>query len=916
MKIININIGFIFVAFLCVETLNAQHLRLGGNTNLPAVDNITTPGNNIVGSNAGFNVPIIVRTNGVSRIQFNANLTSATTNAATPQNKDGFIGINTTDPWSRLTLFSGAYTPCGGYRPWHREGINIQTNNDQFWFGHKSFGNPDQQNATINWSDDPGSSGAGPDHFVINFTATSGNLLNYPSPGVNPNAQTLDGREMMRITDGGNVGIGARFNNTFAPSSNLHIHQHNDVSSWMQISNQYMANNLNTNIGPTTFNANDGLRFGILGQNTLIRNGNGFLYNQEDRHLIFSTGNVTPANINSTRERVRITHIGAPTNILSAPFYDIHNPANLPLYLTRVAISHDPTRPITRPLSLLHLGYNTNNDTLNNTYDGWRNWMDVGMFVSRPFDHVYIGHKQEGFADRADAIIGWGNEVSGFAGPDVLRFIFTQTFNPSSNQPSANLNDGLECMRIFPGRDTTSINLFPNYTTWGRVGIGDFSVNGLNGGPTHKLDVDGNGRFRLLPDSLYLADTSVKKYVMVDETGVLRWGSINLLGNYCGLPTNTLLDDYEIDLGDKNIFFRRGGTVYIGDVLCGQSPQAARVFVRNSFGPYVKPTAFQVQSGNLIGSNIAGHFTANATGSFNVGVYSTSIPVNSSNPGNYPTLGNYAAYFNGDVFISGMSYINGFFNFSDQNLKTDIDTVENALEIINQLKPHSFKYDSINHPEMNFSTKKQYGFIAQEVENVLPELIGIKYSSAVLDSNGNLINTPVEYKTMNYMPLIAILTKGIQEQNGKIDSLEALTNSQDSINNALQDQINTLYGMITACCNNNSNMSQNNSMQQNQNDNSLDVTLTDNIPSIVLDQNVPNPFAEQTTITYTLTDGVQKAQMLFYNIEGKLIQSAELLNTAGQGQINVFANDLSTGVYTYSLVVDGQIKGTKRMVKQ
>ena len=122
--------------------------------------------------------------------------------------------------------------------------------------------------------------------------------------------------------------------------------------------------------------------------------------------------------------------------------------------------------------------------------------------------------------------------------------------------------------------------------------------------------------------------------------------------------------------------------------------------------------------------------------------------------------------------------------------------------------------------------------------------------------------------------------------------------------------------MITACCNNNSNMSQNNSMQQNQNDNSLDVTLTDNIPSIVLDQNVPNPFAEQTTITYTLTDGVQKAQMLFYNIEGKLIQSAELLNTAGQGQINVFANDLSTGVYTYSLVVDGQIKGTKRMVKQ
>jgi hypothetical protein len=55
---------------------------------------------------------------------------------------------------------------------------------------------------------------------------------------------------------------------------------------------------------------------------------------------------------------------------------------------------------------------------------------------------------------------------------------------------------------------------------------------------------------------------------------------------------------------------------------------------------------------------------------------------------------------------------------------------------------------------------------------------------------------------------------------------------------------------------------------------------------------------------------------LFYNAEGKLINTVDLSNQSGKGQINVFANDLSNGVYTYTLVVDGKIIDTKRMVKQ
>lgn len=57
------------------------------------------------------------------------------------------------------------------------------------------------------------------------------------------------------------------------------------------------------------------------------------------------------------------------------------------------------------------------------------------------------------------------------------------------------------------------------------------------------------------------------------------------------------------------------------------------------------------------------------------------------------------------------------------------------------------------------------------------------------------------------------------------------------------------------------------------------------------------------------------AQIHFYDGQGKLINSVEITNR-GAGQLNVFAEDLSSGTYTYTLVADGQIVSTKKMVKE
>jgi hypothetical protein len=93
----------------------------------------------------------------------------------------------------------------------------------------------------------------------------------------------------------------------------------------------------------------------------------------------------------------------------------------------------------------------------------------------------------------------------------------------------------------------------------------------------------------------------------------------------------------------------------------------------------------------------------------------------------------------------------------------------------------------------------------------------------------------------------------------------------------------------------------------------------DNLPTsghtVFLDQNVPNPFTESTMITYTLPQNYTKAEMIFTNNQGQLVKTISL-NGKGEGRLNVMANDLSHGIYSYSLVVDGRILDSKKMIKE
>ena len=87
-----------------------------------------------------------------------------------------------------------------------------------------------------------------------------------------------------------------------------------------------------------------------------------------------------------------------------------------------------------------------------------------------------------------------------------------------------------------------------------------------------------------------------------------------------------------------------------------------------------------------------------------------------------------------------------------------------------------------------------------------------------------------------------------------------------------------------------------------------------NVNAVVLNQNQPNPFAEQTIITYSIPQTANNAQILFYDTNGSLINTVNI-TSKGNGQLNVYANDLTNGTYSYTLVIDGNIVATKKMIK-
>ncbi len=333
--------------------------------------------------------------------------------------------------------------------------------------------------------------------------------------------------------------------------------------------------------------------------------------------------------------------------------------------------------------------------------------------------------------------------------------------------------------------------------------------------------------------------------------------------------------------------------------------------VINSFGSYHTVTAVSGTTMDAKGfyANVAtdnsatagptyvygGYFKAH-WGINTIGVYGEAVPAGSG-----------TSLMAGGYFVGGLVSSMTPQAASDLAFKQDLETVtpEIGASVISSLTPRFFTYKTTGNAEyLRFPAGPQLGFVAQEAETFAPILVKDVTHPAQYDSTGVMVVPSFTYKSLDYEKIIPYIVADAQNKNNTIDSLEKVIGD-------LQDQMDYFSACLESLCGSESSMKPedgNSNPSQSQN-----VTLSD-VQSIVLDQNVPNPFAERTVISYYLPESVKQAQILFHDAQGKLINTTDISNH-GSGQLNVYGSDLSSGIYTYTLIADGNIIDTKRMIK-
>ena len=299
---------------------------------------------------------------------------------------------------------------------------------------------------------------------------------------------------------------------------------------------------------------------------------------------------------------------------------------------------------------------------------------------------------------------------------------------------------------------------------------------------------------------------------------------------------------------------------------------------------------------------VIGEVTTNTTGR-NYGVFGH-IPTNVNGAAIYGTThtsclgetltGNYAGYFEGNVLTSGNLGVTGGINgvalgFPGTLSNPYRGTGEGSSELSGQLRRLELSTFFLNREnntlrtasaesagnsdldnEMLTKTEKQilskqhYGLSANQLEEVFPDLV---YEN----EDGT--------KCINYVEMVPILVEVINEMGAR---LEALENGGQTSKRAISS--------------------------------TTDIASADEgVTVLSLGQNKPNPFGETTSIAVSVPEDVQTAFLYVYNLNGSKVAQVDI-PTRGTTSVTLSAATLSEGMYLYSLVADGKIVQTRRMI--
>lgn len=222
---------------------------------------------------------------------------------------------------------------------------------------------------------------------------------------------------------------------------------------------------------------------------------------------------------------------------------------------------------------------------------------------------------------------------------------------------------------------------------------------------------------------------------------------------------------------------------------------------------------------------------------------------------------------------------------SDARLKSNIEELENTSSLIAKLNPVSYTLSSQSVSAMKAKSavsssneddatvvaddRVHYGFLAQEVREIFPNLV-------VEDEDGTL--------GIDYTGLIPVMVDAIKELQEKVSSQQEEIATLSNTDNAIK-KINTAE----------------------TEDSGIDVI------NAYLAQNKPNPFKETTLIRFALPETVSEAYICIYDLQGKQLLR-KTISDRGEASLTIEGSSLEPGMYIYALIADGTEVANKRMI--
>lgn len=267
-----------------------------------------------------------------------------------------------------------------------------------------------------------------------------------------------------------------------------------------------------------------------------------------------------------------------------------------------------------------------------------------------------------------------------------------------------------------------------------------------------------------------------------------------------------------------------------------------------------------------------------------------------------PDFGDYDVklYVDGDIAVSSGNATS--IVASDERLKQNIEPLANSLEVIRQSNFVQFQYNNLSGMRTD---KTYYGIVAQEMQQVLPSTVmtgSKKFRPNDKKATEFLMFNPND---LIYSGLNAI--KELDEENqvlkNKVAASEAkIANLEEKVaqNETLEARVVQLEQLLTQMIN------------QGE-DAPLSMRAT-SLTGASLSQNAPNPLHESTDIDYILPEEYTVAALVIQDLNGRQIAQFDLQDAVGKITFRPKNYGIRTGTYVYSLVIDGNIADSKKMV--